>query len=320
MLTCKSPRKVMRLAWRVASYALPPYASRYSRKDYTLPQLFACLVLREHQRQTFRGVEALLKDARHWGRSIGMRRIPDHNTLWRAFNLIVGRSFVGRMLDLLCQWARIQNLLGGVVAIDSSLYDTHHRSRHYEQRCRHHSSSESAAVSERRSASCKRTPKLAIATDTRSHLIVAALARTGMGSDCRDFQPVARDACRRSRVTQILADAGYDSESNHRFARDELGVEALIKHGMGRPGTPQKLWRRLMARKLAGSQAGKDYGQRAQAETANSMMKRNLGDSLRSRSDNGRQLEQLLRVLTHNIMVLLLRWLRVETEPDAASP
>jgi hypothetical protein len=246
-----------------------------------------------------------------------MRRVPDHNTLCRAFHAIVTVASADRLLDLVCRWARLAGLLGKVLAIDSSLYDTHHRSRHYEQRCRHNSSADPAEVSGRRSESCKKTPKLAIAVDTSTHLILAALTRTGMGSDARDFIPVASSACRRGRILQILADAGYDSEANHRFARRELGVESLIKVGIGRPTTkpPANLWRRLMARKLRGSQKGQSYAQRAQVETSNSMMKRNLGDALRARTAEARQMEQLLRVLTHNIMLLLLRYLRVETEP-----
>ena len=59
-----------------------------------------------------------------------------------------------------------------------------------------------------------------------------------------------------------------------------------------------------MSKRLKGSQRGKTYGQRAQAETVNSMLKRNLGDALRSRSPKARRNEQLLRVLAHNIALL----------------
>jgi hypothetical protein len=59
-----------------------------------------------------------------------------------------------------------------------------------------------------------------------------------------------------------------------------------------------------MSKRLKGSQKGKTYGQRAQAETTNSMLKRNLGDALRARSPRARREEQLLRVLVHNIALL----------------
>src|ERR1041384_1168080 len=117
MLTCKSPRKVMLLAHEVAKQCLPIYSSKFSRKDFALPQLFACLVVREHQKKSYRGVEALLADAEHWGKAIGMRRTPDHNTLCRAFSVLVTRHHVGRILDLLSQWFATAKLLGKVLAI-----------------------------------------------------------------------------------------------------------------------------------------------------------------------------------------------------------
>jgi len=43
---------------------------------------------------------------------------------------------------------------------------------------------------------------------------------------------------------------------------------------------------------------------RWQSETTNSMIKRNLGSAMRPRTTVGRRHELLLRVLTHNIMLL----------------
>jgi len=297
----------MRLAHRLAQGLLPTYASTFSRHDFTLPQLFACLVVREHQRKSYRGTEALLSDCRPWCRDIGMKKVPDHNTLHRAFHHIVTQHRSEQMLDLLARWFTIAEQLGCTLAIDSSLYDTHHRSRHYEQRCRHQASNDPATAAARRSESAKKTPKLTVGIDTRSHLILSAATRTGMGSDCADFAPLAKQAVgRHRRLRQVLADAGYDSEANHRLARRELGLESLIKTGAGRPTTkhPSTLWRWFMQRKLEGSQKGRPYGQRAQVETVNSMLKRNLGDSLRAKSSAARGLEQLLRVLTHNLMIV----------------
>ena len=104
-----------------------------------------------------------------------------------------------------------------------------------------------------------------------------------------------------------MADAGYDSHLNHEIARTQLNIYPLIETGIGRVSSrpPASRYRRMMKKKLKGSQKGKPYGQRAQAETVNSMMKRNLGDALRARSPQGRRKEQMLRVLTHNLSLLL---------------
>ena len=142
---------------------------------------------------------------------------------------------------------------------------------------------------------------------TRCHLVLAALARLGLGSDCRDFGPVLRAAHRRhGGLRDILADAGYDSDAHHRLAREQLGVHSWIKATSGRPRhrPPASRYRRLMKRVLVGSQAGRVYGQRAQVETTHSMMKRNLGEALRAHRPENRRLEQLLPVITHNVMIL----------------
>ncbi len=136
---------------------------------------------------------------------------------------------------------------------------------------------------------------------------IDARARTGFGSDCPDFAPLLSDARRRhARLRTALADAGYDSEANHRIAREHLRVRSLIKAGVGRPSErpPSGYYSRIMSKRLRGSQKGKPYGQRAQAETVNSMLKRNLGEALRARTPKARRNEQLLRVLTHNIALL----------------
>lgn len=297
----------MRIAFVLGCDVLPKYFSKYSRHDFTVPQLFACLVVREQQRKSYRDTETLLRDAPQWCRDIGMRKVPDHNTLCRAFAALKLSRRGGRLMDRLVQWFAIARQLGSIVALDSSLYDPRYRSRHYEQRSRHYASMHKASANARRSRTARQCSKLAVGVCTRSHVILCAAVHTGFGSDNRDFEPLLFDAWRRHpRLRTVLADAGYDSESNHRIARHDMNVESLIKAGVGRPSKkpPSGYYRRIMSKRLKGSQRGRKYGQRAQAETVNSMLKRNFGDALRSRSPRARRDEQWLRVLTHNICLL----------------
>jgi uncharacterized protein YjiS (DUF1127 family) len=141
MVTSKSPRKVLRLAYALGVEVLPTYFSRYSRHDgFTKPQLFACLVLREHQRKSFRGVQALLADSPAWLADIGLTRAPDHNTLSRAFNEFVDPDLAGSMLDLMAKLAASRKLLRGdglkPLTLDSSMFESRHVSRHFERRKR----------------------------------------------------------------------------------------------------------------------------------------------------------------------------------------
>ena len=130
----------MRTAFALACGVLPKYFSKFSRHDFTLPQLFACLVVKEQQRKTYRDVEALLRDAPHWCRDIGMRKVPDHNTLCRAFDRFVKPALTRSMLDLMARLARKRKTLkrdrGKPLAMDSSLFESRHVSRHFERRRR----------------------------------------------------------------------------------------------------------------------------------------------------------------------------------------
>ena len=68
----------------VASSALPAYASRFSRKDFTLPQLFAILVLRKFWKTDHRGAVVRLGEWSDLRRALKLKKVPDHSTLWYA--------------------------------------------------------------------------------------------------------------------------------------------------------------------------------------------------------------------------------------------
>src|SRR5689334_16542807 len=95
--------------------------------------MFACLVLREHQKKSFRGVEAWLAD-------IGLAKAPDHSTLSRAFDEFVDPDLATSMLDLMAKLAASRKLLRGdglkPLTLDSSMFESRHVSRHFEQRQR----------------------------------------------------------------------------------------------------------------------------------------------------------------------------------------
>ena len=311
----------MRAAYELAKASLPAYSNYFSRHDFTQPQLFACLVLREHQKKSYRGVEALLQDSPLWREDIGLSRTPDHNTLCRAFNSLIKPGVINSMLDLTARWAEDRKLIRGKVkpvALDSSMFESRHVSRHFEKRQRRSQRDEAEkrkrrgkkaakfAANRRRSRVVRRLPKLSLAVASSCHLILAARATTGGGADQPFFAPLLRDARRRAKVGIAVADAGYDSEDNHRAARVEMGIRSIIPPNAGRPSNkpPTARHRRNMYHRFKRKADKGHYGQRSQSETVNSMIKRNLGSALRARTARRRSKELLLRVVTHNIMLL----------------
>jgi hypothetical protein len=73
-----------REALAVGRAALPRYSCRRSRHDFTQPQLFALLVLRQRLRTDYRGLVTLLAEWRDLRRALGLRKVPHYSTLCYA--------------------------------------------------------------------------------------------------------------------------------------------------------------------------------------------------------------------------------------------
>jgi hypothetical protein len=191
------------------------------------------------------------------------------------------------------------------------MLEPHQVSRYFDKRrkfsdCQARKKRRSRDANRLRSLTNRCMPKLSLAVQASSHLILAVCASIGMGSDHSQFAALLRVADRCISLETILADKGYDSEANHCLAREELGIRSLIPPRVGKLGSHVVTghYRCLMRRQLTHEKYKAIYGQRWQVETVNSMVKRNLGSACRARSGRGRKKELLLRAVTHNLMIL----------------
>lgn len=93
----KSALQVARDALAAGEAALPSYASRFSRHDYTQPQLFALLVLRQFLRTDYRGIVTLAGEWRELRKALGLTKVPHYSTLaYAASRLMAGAEKGGR--------------------------------------------------------------------------------------------------------------------------------------------------------------------------------------------------------------------------------
>jgi hypothetical protein len=151
---------------------------------------------------------------------------------------------------------------------------------------------------------------LTVACDTHSHFIASATVTTGPTNDSSQFAPVLLLASLLIVWDRVLADAAFDAENHHRFAREDLGIRSSVIpiNSRGHEVEPGGKYRRQMARhfrpRSEGSRHRRVFGQRWQAERAFSRHKRRLGSVLFGRSDESRTRECYLRLLTHNLMLL----------------
>ncbi len=78
----KSVLRVAQEALAVGRAALPPYGSRFSRHDYTQPQLFALLVLKQFLRTDYRGLVVVAAEWRDLRHALGLRKVPHTTRRW----------------------------------------------------------------------------------------------------------------------------------------------------------------------------------------------------------------------------------------------
>jgi hypothetical protein len=158
----------------------------------------------------------------------------------------------------------------------------------------------------------KKWPKLTLVAHTASHLIVSSVLSTGPSQDAPLFEPAMLRASWNlpEGIDRLLADGGYDSEANHRVAREGLGIRSTVINlnrrgkGVGRKPSPRKWARTRYRRQMYRRFHRRKYRQRWQAESVISRFKRRLGSALRGRSGQSRERESDLRVFTHNLMIL----------------
>jgi hypothetical protein len=152
--------------------------------------------------------------------------------------------------------------------------------------------------------SLRRWPKLTLTCHNATHLLVDTIVSDGPSQDAPLLSPALAGACTRIDIDRLLADAGYDAEHNHVFAREVLGIRSTIirlnKRG-GRRWAKTK-YRRQMYRRFPKVK----YRQRSQAESVISRFKRRLTSSLRGRSRQTQRIEVQLRVLTHDLLLLAI--------------
>ena len=299
-------------ALRVAEKSLRPYSHLCSPKKFTQHQLFACLVLRDFYNLTYRGTVGLLRDSDSLMKAIGLTKVPHFTTLQKAADRLLVLSSYRRLLTSTVERAKKAKLLprrSRLCAIDTSGFESEHVSRYYAHRRKM-----TGEYGRKRRVAYRRYPKLGLVCDTASHLILAARASQGPKPDFGEFEPLMREAQVRARPRTVAADAGFDSEANHKLARDELGIQSLIPALHGRPhnGEPTGRYRKQMRRHIGQSR----YGQRWQVETVNSMIKRLTGEVVNARSYWRRCRLLLLKTLTHNISILRQRIGFLLSSPD----
>lgn len=301
MKTSKSPNMVARVAYYLAKQSLPAYTHQFSPKVYTQHQLFTILVLKSFFTTDYRGICEILEDNDNLQDILELPKIPHFTTLQKASKQLLSSKSSQKILAeiiVTSQELEIIPLCSNLSAMDSTGMESHHTSRYFITRKQRSDQKDTYQTT-----TYKRFPKLAILCDCLSHLIFGLIPSRGPSTDVSHFKKLLSIGEKFLHSVRVLADAGYDSESNHVFAREVIHSESIMPARTGRQTSkpPTGKYRAMMRQELPPV-----YGQRWQVETVNSMIKRNLGSELSAKSYWSQCREMTLKVLTHDIMIVVI--------------
>ena len=295
-LTSKSPKSVLLAALATARRALPRYSQRNSPKKFTQHQLFACLVLKNFFQTDYRGVVGQLRDGPGLLATMELKSVPHFTTLQKAARRLLVSAKARKLLDATVRRHMGRRKRVKFASIDSTGLECSAASAYFVKR-------RTRVGDPWKKVTYHYYAKLGVVCDTSHHFILACGVGRGPRPDVDEFRPLLAEALQRVRLSRMTADAGYDSEPNHSFARDEHGIRTIIpaKHGRPTEKPAKGHYRRLMQVRFD-SEA---YHDRSQVETVMSMIKRRQGSFVRARKYHSQCRDLRLMVLTHNIMILI---------------
>lgn len=287
---------------QIARTPLRDYASKFAPQRYTQPSLLAWLCLKEYLHLDYRGTEALLVSAQQLQEALGLRTPPDHSTLWWFGRSKVKPRLLARVLTATVHvFARAIAARSRTVAVDSTGFARAPASAYYQHR---------AGTRPRARTSLK----WSVAVWTDPLVLGGQIAARGPRGDHVEFRLLVARTLARLRFTRLLAEAGYDSEANHRWLREDLGIESILPPVAGRPG--HGLTRRPYRRQRQLAFPRKAYGQRWKVETFMSIVKRRCGGAVTAR----RYWQQIKQTLLRGVTYTLYRAVRLGLSEHLMSP
>lgn len=248
------------VAMNVATAVLPPYRSRFSKHQFTQPQLLAILCLMRYADWTFREAEVRLREHSELRVMLRLLSVPDHTTVYRFLRRLPDDTMdtvLGESVRRLRRSSRRGRRLA-CVAVDGTGLAPHAVSTYFIRRSEQHAGGKTRY---------KHFLKWLIVVDVDRQIILAQRARQGPWCDTRAL-PGLVDAARRTiPIGVVLADAEFDSEANHRHVRGTLGAHCIIpakpRRGVPRGGIRYQMYH-AFPRQL--------YGPRAKIETVFSVI------------------------------------------------
>jgi Transposase DDE domain/Transposase domain (DUF772) len=296
-----------RLALEVSGAVLPAQRTRFSKRQFTQPQLLAVLCLMRYEDWTFREAEVRLSEHAELRSALELNSVPDYTTLYRFLTRLQEED-VTRVMNELVRRMPGRWRSPATVAVDATGLAQGAVSSYFIRRVEHFGDKQ---------RSWKHWLKWLTVVDVERQIILAQSARQAPWNDCATLPVLVGKAHQHTPVGCVLADAEFDSERNHTFCRQQLHADSII---------PAKRFTSRRATGVRGQMREnfprQIYGKRSLIESVFSAVKRKLSCRAPGRSMATQSRQALLLGLAFNLYrlslpALRLRIPRMSTEPDS---
>ena len=275
------------VALQISRGVVPAYRTKFSKRQFSQPQLLAILCLMRYEDWTFRETEVRLAEHQELRAVLGLVSVPDHSTLYRFMRRLSVELLNTVLIAALKQVPGPATPVKATVAVDGTGLTPGAISTFFVKR-----------VKDRGNGfEWRHWLKWVVVVDTDRHAIVAQVAHRGPYNDCATLRPLVDAAQRVIPIGCVLADAEFDSERNHQHIRQQLKAQSIIPAKRGKAswniqGIRAKMRKRFPRRK---------YGQRSLIESVFSAIKRKLSARAPGHSTETQQLQALLLGLAYNV-------------------
>ena len=275
-----------RLGLEVSASVLRLHRTKFSKRQFTQPQLLAVLCLMRYEDWTFREAEVRLSEHTELRSALGLHSVPDYTTLYR-FLLRLEEEDVARVMNEIVRRMPGRWRSPATVAVDATGLAPGAVSSYFIRRVEHFGD---------KPRTWKHWLKWLTVVDVDRQIILAQHARQAPWNDCATLPQLVLAAHRQVPVGCVLADAEFDSERNHLFCRELLHANSVI------PAT------RFTSRRATGNRAHMRenfprelYGKRSLIESVFSAIKRKLSCRAPGRTIYTQSRQALLLGLAFNL-------------------
>ncbi len=288
-----------RLALEVSQAVLPAQRTKFSKRQFTQPQLLAVLCLMRYEDWTFREVEVRLGEHAELRSALALNSVPDHTTLYR-FLARLDPADVARVMNEIVRrmpgrWRKPALSLPkgpATVAIDATGLSQAAVSSYFIRRVEHFG---------QKQRTWKHWLKWLTVVDVERQIILAQWARQAPWNDCATLPILVGQAHEHTPIGCVLADAEFDSERNHTFCREQLQAQSIIP--AKRRSSCKASGVRLQMRE---NFPAEQYGKRSLIESVFSTVKRKLSCRAPGRTLHTQSRQALLLGLAFNLYRLWL--------------